>query len=127
MKRRGFLKALAGAPIAGPAVVKEAVASTMADLSLSGVATGIASNGMMPQSPDDNWAQKELTKYLGKTAAHLALEKKQFQFNGIEPDVAALRSVSLTSKVRLSRDIAFERSQEQHKSWLEGRIAGLFN
>jgi hypothetical protein len=135
MKRRAFLGFLGGAAIAGPSAAKTAVEMTTADLSLSkmglaysgvGMATASKAIGEGFEYDHKSWAKDALKRMVGVTAAERFRKKQQFYSDGLDPNVASLRSVSLTNRIRISRDHQFERSEERERHYLEGVIAGLW-
>ena len=132
MKRRGFLGFLGGAAVAGPGMVKEAAAQTLADLSVSGVGGslvgglgyGVPSAQQTSMAP---WAADRLAKLVGRTAAQHAFYKARTEVYKLVPDLAANRSMALHRKIGLQRDRDYERSLEGEHSSLEATIAGWFD
>lgn len=128
MKRRGFLGLLAGGAVAGPSMVKSAAAQTMADLSLDkmGVLGGAINQGpsTMPSAGSTNWAVKALADLVGRTAAEHARQRRRMNIFGLDPDIAAHRSVSLATKVRWQRLRSYADNLENERGWLEREIAG---
>lgn len=129
MKRRGFLGLLGGAVAAGPAGVADAVTPQALKLRHLGIAGTLAR--VDEASPSDagraDWAKQRLKKLLGWGSEAREMRRRRYWLEGLEPDVAALRSVALSQKVRISRRIAFERDEAQQKTYLEGVIAGLWD
>ena len=132
MKRRAFLGFLGGAAVAGPTAAKSAAEMTMADLR----APGVSLNSVMGDAPKSigecdrdpvsvkEYAQSSLKKLLGKSARRIAFEKRTRWIDGLEPDVAGLRSVSLQHKIKMSRERAYDRAERIDEDTLRGRIAG---
>ena len=137
MRRRGFLSFLGGAAVAGPGMVKTAAAHGMESLSLGQVAGGLttgyglegpayATAGMEVSdvSPLDpgHWAQRELADFIGMTAKDLAERRRQTHVSVLDPDLAVMRSLSLSAKIRMQRDRQFERGLEDHRSYLARQV-----
>lgn len=134
MKRRGFLGLLGGAVVTGPSMAKEAVAQTMADLSVPGVGIPYGM-GELSQSittatssfDKRSHLQDQLAKLLGKTAADKLREKRQTGVNMLDPDLASMRSFSLSARMRIQQDRNYERMIEQERGWIERRLADLIS
>lgn len=138
LPRRGFLRLLGGAFAAGPQAAKAAADMTVADLELRGMGVMRGALSGIDRAEDAqsdavvgwrraDWARhrlKELAR-LGKLDA--SMRKSRFYLDGLEPSVASLRSVALSAKIRMSRDMAFARSEEQERSYLEGIIKGWWD
>lgn len=125
MKRRAFLGFLGGAAAAGPKAMADAAA--MSELRM-GKSWGPLTPTFAPAVPDVDrlsWQKKALKRLLGMSAQEKEFRRANFTISEIEPEVAVLRSMAFTSKIRRSRDIAFERSQAHEIGWLEARITGL--
>lgn len=127
MKRRGFFGLMAGAAVAGPSMVKEAVASTTADLRIPGVGLQTIYDGMSggPIGSADGgsmWAVKELAKLTTMGAEALARKRRSTGVDMLDPDLAVMRSLSLTAKMSLQRDRNFARQFENEKHWLQRQI-----
>lgn len=130
MKRRNFLGFLGGAAIAGPSAAKAAVSSVgMADLAPMGInMLGTSGVGGAPTlawgGSTDNigYAKDGLKKLVGMTKAERERRKRNHYFQGLDPDTASLRSISLTSKIRLAKDRSFEASERDQKTYLQGVI-----
>jgi hypothetical protein len=136
MKRRGFFGLLAGAAVAGPGMVKEAAAATIADLSVSGLAGGIPLPDWGPESiiggyastgPDHSWHIERLAKLAMRSASQHAYHRNRMNVQSLDPDLASYRSFALHQKVRLQRDRNYERSLRFERGELEAQIAGWFD
>lgn len=64
-------------------------------------------------------AQKELARFLGQSASELAKRKRGLTVMSLDPDIAQMRSISLSHKISMQRDRLFARTQEEERSWLE--------
>ncbi len=71
-----------------------------------------------------NWVKEALRKLLGKTIEQKEYERNFVQVHQFDPNVATLRSVSLTAKTRMSRNRLYEKSLELEKMRLQ-HIGGL--
>lgn len=128
MKRRNFLGALTAVVGAGPkAVAKAAAPATMEALSLTGISAMGEEVQSVPFREDKTYAQNALAKLLGKSKQQHERERKNYHIYSLDPDTAGLRSVSLGSKIRMSRRIQYAqglRREEYHltaivRGWLD--------
>lgn len=129
MKRRSFLGFLGGAAVAGPQAAKSAAQMTMADLGTPGIAlnaSGFMGGGVSPAS-QANWAVDALKRLTGMTALAREAKRRRHYVEGISPEVAVLRSVSLPRKIAMSRDIQFEKSLANERGYLNGVIEGWWD
>ena len=108
--------AVAAAPTANLSQVLEAPVGGLGISQLQPAVTPMAHAG---------WVREALKKLIGKSAAQKEYERRQIQVHQFDPNVAALRSVSVTAKVRMSRDRLYERSLELERMRLEHLIGGL--
>lgn len=122
MRRRGFLGMLAGGAIAGPGMAKQAAAQALSDLSLPGVMSG-ANVGYGVPAGGGNWAVERMAELVGMTVADHAKRRKELQIMALDPDIAALGSVSLVAKIGIQRIRTYERNLESERSWLEREVA----
>ena len=135
MKRRGFLSFLGGAAVAGPSMARAAVTPVAESLSVPGV--GLPSGyygGGMPSMDEGEDIAREVTrlrtglaKLLGRSAEDLARERRSMSANWLDPDLAAMQSLSLDYRLKKQRDRNFQRQQEEQRGWIESRIADLLN
>lgn len=133
MIRRNFLKMVTGMVASGQQVAKTASAMTTADINLKmlGLAGAAAQRDAGPSPASDpeyakTWAAKRLAQLAMPGKRQRKMRKDRFWVDSLDPDVASLRSVSLGSKVRMSRDRQFERSERAERVYLKGIIAGLW-
>ncbi len=131
MKRRAFLGFLGGAAASGPSVAKAAAEMTVADLALGpafdgGMPGGVGANLSYP-TPDREWASEQLKRLLGKTAVQIAKEKRDYHVSFIDTNTAALRSMSLGAKLRMTREAQYERQVHREQEQWEGVISGLWS
>ena len=126
MKRRAFLGFLGGAAVAGPQAAKSAAEMTMADLRFPGIAGNAMGSlgGRVASGPDIGWAKSQLAKLVGLGVKEREVKKMRYWSDGLSPDVAVLRSVSLPRKIAMSKDRQFEASLRNERGYLEGVIAG---
>lgn len=126
--RRGFLGFLAGAAVAGPGVVKQTAAATMADLQLNGIAGTLAFDGIgHVDGGGEHWAARELAKLVGRSAAQHAFHKRRMSVHALDPDLVGYRSFSLAAKINIQRERNYANSLEDNRDYLGARIAGWFD
>lgn len=128
MKRRAFFGFLGGAAVSGPAVAK-AAASDMSSLALD-AATSYGGDapvgGLSSSGSDKSWVKDQLKRFLGKSAAQIAYEKRETHVSRLDPNVACLRSVALGHKIEMTRNIHYERRERSHEAYLRGHLKGWF-
>jgi hypothetical protein len=130
MKRRTFLGFLGGAAVAGPQAAKSAAEMTLADLHAPGVSLNATMGGIGAEPKEDyghsakEYAKDKLKKLLGRSAKQVALERRTKWLDGLDPEVAGLRSVTLPNKIRMSRERAYDRAMRADRDTLLGRIEG---
>ena len=114
--RRGFLKGVGGAAVAGPAVAKEAMANAGvgvfgSDPTLEGFAD--------PCMPSPWFVERDglLAKLNGKIPDHVMqkIRRRSQHVSHLDPDIASLHSVSLTAKVSMQRKRQL--AKEIHDFW----------
>lgn len=113
------------AAVSGPG----AAAKTLADLQVPGVGAVAALAGTGgypgPASTDNSWAVARLAKAKLMTALHLEQKRRTFHIHSLDVDTAALRSVSLAAKIRISQEKQFKESLKNEMNMLERIIAGV--
>lgn len=126
LARRGFLRMLGGAVAAGPAIGKSAADMTLADTRLwpQGLSAGNLVEPPVPHTPSATHARSMLEELKRGGEQARRLRRTRLHLEGLEPDLATMRSLSLTTKVRLSRDRAFERHERTQAAWFTGIIKG---
>lgn len=128
MNRRSILRLLGGAAAAGPAAVSEA-AEASSKLSLGGLAVPKPQETFSfklydsrdPREVAKNNLRAEFEEILPEV---IERRRQRHSISALDPNVASLKSISLPNKIRMTRDIDFERSRERRRSDLEGAIAG---
>lgn len=135
MKRRNFLGFLGGAAVGGPSVAQSTLSSAgFADLAPAGIRLnqGIDHMSVVGAQSTTNaydnigWAKKRLDELYGLTAAAREHQKRNHYISQLDPDTASLRSVSLTSKIKIAKDRSFEIEQRRSATHLQGIIAKLW-
>jgi len=53
-------------------------------------------------------------------------QRRTFWLNGLDPNVAACRSISMVNKIRISKDIAYKNQEENQLNWFDLAIKGVF-
>lgn len=116
--RRSFLGLFGAAAVAGPNAVKSANINVLLDAPVGGIVDGMSSS----YPSDKGWAKNNLKKLLGKTAEQRQRELARTSVYQLDPNVASLRSVSLTGKMRFSKHIIYAREEEKQIFDMEGII-----
>ncbi|EHK57650.1 hypothetical protein [Allomesorhizobium alhagi] len=138
MKRRAFLQFLGVGAAAGPSAVKSAAEMSMADLNMPGVGQYLGGkDGEVDSAGDDacevmsesrmQRTTRRLERLIGKSDAQVAKEKRDQYVSALDPNVASLRSVSLTEKMRIQRLRQYERRRAIEIADYRGILAGLFD
>lgn len=134
MKRRGFLGFIGGAAVAGPGMARAAVTPVAESLSIPGVGMSAVYGGM-PSGPIEESdvvgevvrLRARLARYIGRSAEELARERKTVSAHTLDPDLAAMRSMSLDYRMRMQRERNFALIRAQETGWIEQRIHDLLN
>ena len=133
MKRRNFLSFLGGAAVAGPTAARAAASTIgMADLAPLGVnmlgsgSMGQAAVGAYDTYDHINYAKEGLKKLVGLSSIARERRKREHYFQGLDPDTASLRSISLTSKIKIAKERSFEAQERNQRSYFQGVIDGLW-
>jgi len=119
MKRRGFLGFLGGAAVAGPGMVKQAAAQTVAELALPSVGFGVEPVGYATQADDRSWFNDKWRAFqsIVNSAEALARRKREIHVTHLDPDLANCRSFSLDAKIRMQRERNFKAWLEREQGW----------
>jgi hypothetical protein len=117
--RRGFLKLLGMAPVAGPVAAKEAAAS----MGLEGAIGGISMvGGMAPASPSGlgpaDWIQEQIREHLSGEANEGYQRMAEERARRLDADLASFRSVSPAWAYRKQIDREYQREVGRQESWL---------
>lgn len=127
--RRGFLGMAAAAPIAGPAVMREAMAQRAAQGGLANKAGFAMDNGVEVGAIDEGtWLPQRIAELRRELEA--PSDAKEFG-----PDVPAwtthsiqsLRSISPGHKAIMERRAYLEASERRRRFWIENEINALMN
>lgn len=129
MNRRGFLKALAGAVAAGPraasAAVQEAEKLVLEGLPGDSVIPSVGSWGPAPAQSSLVWATRGLARLTNPMyREHI---RSQIGVSRLDPDLASMRSMSLSVKVGIQQERNYHRALENEKTYLEKALTGLFD
>ena len=134
MKRRGFFGLMGGAVVAGPSMAQQAISTGLEGLSIGGVGRPFMDGGAgyavqaLADGPSEtydptHWPRKELADFLGRTAEEWAQIRLDTYVASLDPDIAIMRSISLTSKIRMQRDRNFERNRATTHRSLTAQLA----
>lgn len=133
MKRRGFLAALAAAPIVGPAVAKQAADKAVAELAgvnlgglggVSGALGGLVPPPSYAPQHDLMRAASLLRSIAGLTAEQRRKARRNVWVQSLDPDLASYRSMSLSFRMEMQRDRNLQYRIENRRGWLERTLAG---
>lgn len=128
MNRRSLLKFFGGAAAAGPVAVSHA-AEASSKLSLGGLSIPKPQETFKfytydPGDPRES-AKKALRDEFEQILPEVIERRRQrHTISALDPNIASLRSVSLPNKIRMTRDLDFEKSRQRRRIDLEGVIAG---
>lgn len=129
--RRGFLRILAAAPVAGPVVARDAAKR-------AGVASvGIGVDQFVPgssgrSSPSVHDGEREWligwckSVFSAEWEAEKRREGKNWQPSRLDPDLASSRSLSLSAAMRIQQDRDIERRISREREDAQRRYFGLF-
>jgi hypothetical protein len=139
MMRRSFFGVAAGAVVAGPGMAKQAIASTVSELSSLGVSSGVPTPpwggvisggaasakqaGIMGAVSQIANAKDKLALLSGLTPALRAKYKARAGVHQLDPDIASYRSIALHAKIDWQRERNVEAMLRERTSWWE-RVAG---
>lgn len=134
MQRRGFLGIVAGVIGTGPkALAKAAAPAGMEALKLTGVMQSIDNfDGEIPasdQGPDGQKARakKWLKRLMGVNVKEEELKRRTQWIDGLDPDTATLRSMSIGAKIRRTRRLQYDQQKHERKLRYQGILDGWFN
>lgn len=128
--RRSILTMIGLAPIAAPVAAKEA-AGRMGLSSICEVQnTDLLGHGLIGPTPgpDNAWARNGLLKLLGRDPYKMQeIERAaRREARSLDPDIAALRSMSPSVAYSIQRKRCEERIFSAEKSWLEQACGPVF-
>jgi len=132
MNRRGFLGFFGAAAAVGPSTAAK-MTSDLASLDLTRVGLADAltqvEDGYLftgEESPKGRieWALKKLAKRKLMSAVELDRQRRDFDVHRLDPNIASLRSMSVVSKMRVTRDQLWKKSHEKEYEWLLRLAAG---
>lgn len=123
--RRGVLGLFGGAAAAGPAVVAKGSSQMGAlDVSSVGLLSEMANGDSFAPGDSKTFAIKQIAKRKLFGLVDWQKRKSKFIIHRLDVDTASLRSVSLGSKMRISRDRQWRASEEREDDWLARLAAG---
>jgi hypothetical protein len=121
INRRNILKVFGAGAIGGKKVVEEAANTAITDLGLRGV-TASTDEGMLPYGGADVNHKSMLRRWLDPE--YLSRRRKEFHVHALDVDVHVLKSMSLCTKIRISRERQFDRHAKNQRNMLENLICG---
>lgn len=125
MQRRSFLGIVGGALASGPKAIANL---TKSSLDLADVMPiGLGSYSDPSQLIDGSWAKRSLNQLKNLNPWVQAHQRRTFHISAIDPNTAALRSVSLSQKLRITHRVQYDAWRKNHQTYLEGVIAGFFD
>lgn len=128
--RRKFLSLLAVAPAAGPVAAKEAAqkmglsAVTMAQ---GGAVDGVPVGGYGDSSAqsESDWVRDEMKEFWSDDARRQRWQSAKWAAKALDPDLAALRSVSPAWAYNMQRTRVLAAVEDERLSWLSKRAKKL--
>ena len=128
MKRRSFLRGLAGAAAAGPSAAQQTMASLQVPIPRPGndACAEVAVGSIGPRSRTQ-YAHDRLNALTKINKRDFDRQLRNYHIRALEPDHANLRSVNLQTKIRMSRAQAFRRELREDKGYFRGIIDGLWD
>lgn len=128
--RRSFFGLIPGAALGG----KQAAVALAAEAEKLALGSGGFSppEGFYPESLSDavpgedrGWAARRLAELMD---ANKRARRWEHTFvTRIDPDLASMRSLSLSAKMAMQKQRDFDREEARTRTYLEGVIAGIFN
>jgi hypothetical protein len=73
-----------------------------------------------------SYATEQIAKRALRSPAQLKAEKMDMYVQGIDPNVATLRSVALQHKIAMSREIAWKHKEARRENYFHGVLKGWF-
>lgn len=133
MKRRSFFGFMAGAAAIKPDPTKLAMAE-MENMKLHHLSMSPGPIDLMDIDPTGTASKaqriaeaiKQKAKYLAMPQQMRDHQKKNIWMDGLDPNIAACRSIAMTSKIRISREIAYKKQDEHKRSWFDLVIGGYY-
>lgn len=123
MARRGFLKFLGAAPIAGPVVAQEAAAKMGLQPLLGGIGgiggSLLSQTGETPRSIEYNhleWLKERLKRLADPEYLAEMRRDLKWQVNRLDPDLAAMRGISPSAALSIQIDRIMQRNIKQ-ETW----------
>jgi hypothetical protein len=123
--RRGFLGIFGAAAVAAPSVNFNEVMTAPIGLASSGFPHD-AMEQVKAGDSNVSWAKKAMKALIGKTPYQKARERQRYEVYQWDVNVVALRSVSMPTRIRMTRDRNYERAERREQDYLEGVINGLW-
>lgn len=118
--RRGFLGALAAAPLAAKALFEQQKVSMLTGNG-SSLGSALTAGMGINMPPSDRGALRfmDFSTFLKKTENQLRLQAKNF--TGFDPDIVDMR-LPLSTKIRFQRERNYHRILESQKAWFESQL-----
>lgn len=134
LNRRSLLALIPGAAL-GAKPVAAAFAAEAEKLALAGlqagmqaipdVATNTPRRGSVVALGDTDWARRRLAEFI--RPAERARRWEQTFVTRIDPDLASMRSLSLSAKMAIQKQRDFDRHEKSQIGYWEDVIAGVFD
>lgn len=127
--RRGFLKLLGMAPVAAPVAAKEAAVSMGLEGALGGSVAAAIPMGSPIADGSKDWLKERISEHLSGESDAEYKANARHDARRLDPDLAALRSVSPAWAYQKQVERAYQRNKQSQDTWLTkaARKAGLFN
>lgn len=126
--RRGFLGLFGAGVVSAPSVATANFQDMMnvPFANFSGFPQPV--DAKMSGDPMDHksWAKKGISRLLAKSPYQRRREKARFDVYQWDPNVVSLKSVNVQTRIRMSRDAAYERSERREYDYLDGVLHGFW-
>lgn len=130
MKRRGFLSLVGGAVTAGPSVAKQSLQDLSFGPNVGQIGQGILGVDQMDCAAKESGyssaqiAKDTIAKLTGKSEEQKKSEKMRQCISHLDPSIASLRSVNMQTRIKMSRDMEWERHNNNEIDYWRGIMKG---
>lgn len=130
LSRRGFFGLIPGAAVGGKQAIKAAADVASEGLVFGGVGGLDSTPEQGPLLPGPSttreWALREMANFANPFYAD-ARREEWGRVNRLDPDIAALRSMSLSARILLQSERNIARQEANQQRWFDRAVAGAFD